>query len=247
MAESSSNRSDHTLVLLFSGGMDSYIAYKLLQPDICLYIRLGHRYEWKELEAIRALEKVDIGLRVTVDKRLSLTDIEQPSGLIPLRNMFLLAIASFYGDRLILGKIKGNSSYDKSDSFRRQFQQLLTTLHKDTDEKLHKRVEILFPLSAYTKTRLIKKYLQKYPAEMLKYTTSCYSATEGHCGKCIACFRRWVACYLNNVEEAFSTPPWEAYKELLNGSQVNLRNFLVSLPVNYNAFRALRLKQQELK
>jgi hypothetical protein len=80
-------------VLLFSGGMDSLIFNKLLDPDILLYIPSGSIYEQIETNKIefmidsKILEKQKV---IIESKTINLSKFERDDYIIPNRNAFLI-------------------------------------------------------------------------------------------------------------------------------------------------------------
>ena len=85
------------MILLFSGGLDSYIAWDYLGRPKTLYFDIGHKYCVHEIERIKELVPDTI-----IDSRLRLSDWEEKDANIPMRNVFFVMMASFYGDRIVL-------------------------------------------------------------------------------------------------------------------------------------------------
>ena len=199
-------------VLLFSGGMDSFMAWRLLGHPRCLYVALDHRYQFRELETIQVLteltKRLPQSLDVEIINRLSLGDLEQPDGFIPLRNLLLAACATLSGASTVyLGGLRGESSRDKSRRFFRDASRLLTFLEG-------RPVQVQAPFRHMTKTQLVRTYLRRFPDGpfALLATRSCYAEFSMQdvvgCGRCMACFRRWVAMTNNGITEAYQETPW---------------------------------------
>jgi hypothetical protein len=72
-------------VLLFSGGMDSYAARMLYEPDVLLYVDAGTRYADAELRRLPE-ETIVVDMRV-------LNTFGVVDDIIPLRNLFFVAVA----------------------------------------------------------------------------------------------------------------------------------------------------------
>lgn len=200
-------------VLLFSGGLDSYAAWHLLSRPPCLYIRTGHKYENSELLAIEELREHEPELDIRIVNRLRLGDTEKPDGHIPCRNLLFAAIGlaeSASVSSLYLVALKGESSRDKTRAFARATSRALS-------EYAGRRVTLHLPFRGYTKTRLIRSYIRHGGslAQLLR-THSCYSSAAVPCGRCMACFRRWVAMYSNGVEEEYNSHPSEFWAEIAN-------------------------------
>jgi 7-cyano-7-deazaguanine synthase len=73
-------------VLLFSGGMDSYAARMLYEPDVLLYVDAGTRYADAELRRLPE-ETIVVDMRV-------LNTFGVVDDIIPLRNLFFVAVAA---------------------------------------------------------------------------------------------------------------------------------------------------------
>ena len=81
-------------VLLYSGGMDSWLIDKIWKPDVKLYVDMGTKYSQEEIKRLPA--------DVVVEK-LDLSKWEREDKIIPLRNMYLIGIATNYGNEICLG------------------------------------------------------------------------------------------------------------------------------------------------
>lgn len=244
-----------TKVLLFSGGMDSFICNFIYDPDILLYIKIGSLYEEKELDAIAKMI-TDSKYGSNIISKLKIVNMsflgmyELNNAHIPLRNLLFLEIASYYGDEIMLGALKGETSKDKSKKFRKMTENLLSYCWND---KLglgtKKKVEIIFPFKKMTKSEIVKEYIKLGGiVEELKYTVSCYDSIYIRCGKCMSCFRRWVAEILNDINIKYTYDPYDYYFRLLseyNGllkkvKAIFTKEFWVNLPSNIDVIKALR-------
>jgi len=192
------------MILLFSGGLDSYIAYHYLgwyNPGIkisTLYCDLGHRYAVHEVEKVKELIPTTI-----IDTRLNLADWEEKDANIPMRNAFLSMIASHYDREIILVVQKGEMEIpDRTQKFMEDISKLITRLKVPS-----RACKIWSPFTQMTKASMVQWYLITGLSEQkLLKTRSCYSAGEKPCGKCSACFRRWVAMSLNDLHEEYESP-----------------------------------------
>lgn len=86
-------------VLLYSGGMDSWLIDKIWKPDVKLYVDMGTKYSQEEIKRLPA--------DVVVEK-LDLSKWEREDKIIPLRNMYLIGIATNYGNEICLGATAGD-------------------------------------------------------------------------------------------------------------------------------------------
>ena len=111
----------------------------------------------------------------------------------------MAAIASLYGDEVILASVNGDASTDKDDEFAERLSGLLTHIyappHFPSGE--HK---ILLPMKHRSKVEWVQHYLMTGgSAAMLQRSTSCYHPEHWQCGVCKACIRKWVALEANGV------------------------------------------------
>jgi 7-cyano-7-deazaguanine synthase in queuosine biosynthesis len=192
-------------VLLFTGGLDSVCAYYLLGEPRCVHVNLDGK-TWND--AWNAHD--DLGIPVEFAESRWDRDTHAPTsedGHIPLRNLHLATVGALYGDRVILGAVRGESSPDKSDKFLRAASKALTAASKG------RTIKVEAPLKHMTKRQLVAALIthvgEKRGREIVASTRSCYSLYHPRCGACMACFRRWVALSLNGIHEQHENPPWE--------------------------------------
>lgn len=208
-------------ILLFSGGLDSLIAWRLLNMPDCLYFAIGHKYQEAELASIHRLQNFietnfNEKLNVIISNRLQIGDLEEVDGHIPYRNELFVSVAAAAGyNKIYIGALAGETSRDKSWRFLNDTSKYLSFLEQ-------RQIEILAPFKRMTKTDLVKKYLINYSTDLdrqlLLQTTSCYNANANdlnfRCGQCMSCFRRWVALENNGLTEEYKFNPaeWEQAK-----------------------------------
>ena len=190
-------------IQLFSGGLDSYILWHLLDRPEAVYVRYGHKYEQKELDTIGALQDIEPDLRVTILVGPRIGSMEEPDGHVPHRNLLLVstAVAMLDPEIVYLGALRGEASRDKSHRFLRKATRLLSFSEKP--------VKVLSPSKRFTKTSLVAKFKKQFPEkiERLSMTRSCYADTDLPCGQCVACYKRWVAMTNNGIDEPYQISP----------------------------------------
>ncbi len=174
-------------VLLYSGGLDSYIISKLWKPDVKLYI--DYKTKQNELEIKHLPSDVIV-------KEINLGEYTENDGLntIPLRNLIFSAIAVNYGDIIAIGGLKSDLHYDKKPEFAKQSTELFNSVLNK--ERSHRNIEIVIPFADYTKTQLLKEYLnQGGTIEELNINSwSCHTpVNDKPCGQCQACKARQKA------------------------------------------------------
>jgi 7-cyano-7-deazaguanine synthase len=206
------NKRREDMILLYSGGLDSYIGWHFLDRPRTVYIDIEHRYRFNELKAIG----VTIPETKVIYRRLYLGDVERPDAYIPMRNAFLLLATALEadmekGEQIAMVVQKGELDLeDRTPWFFHTMSTILSTLNKCN-------MRVISPFFDMTKTDMVKWYVtQRLPIKDLKRTWSCYNpspdiATGGYipCGACGACFRRWVAFELNGIQETYTMNPWE--------------------------------------
>jgi len=210
-------------ILLYSGGLDSYIISKLEPIDKALYFDLNLPYNKVE---IKNMEKLDTAFYVLYPFGNGgvggIGGFELDNKIIPLRNLFFALYASYYGNDVILGATKGDSTHDKDQPFCDMVTKLVQYIY-DPPEKAplscrENKFKLSIPYREYTKTQMVKMYLAKgLSPDMLLKTRSCYGIANKECGECRSCFRKAVALRNNNIYDArlFETDPFSKTKENL--------------------------------
>ena len=190
-------------VLLYSGGLDSWLINKLWKPDLRIYINMHTNYSNKEL---RNIEKQGEPVKI-ID--FPLNQWEQENKVIPLRNLYLLMVACnstlFEDVEICLGATIGDRIYDKTLDFARKTEELLSKLYDtgtSTGIPKKKQIKINFAYKNYSKTELLKEYLENGGDihEAFNNTISCYNNEKIHCWNCKPCFRKYLAFKLNGYE-----------------------------------------------
>ncbi len=186
-------------ILLFSGGLDSFIAYYYLNKPQTLYVDLHHKYAIKEKEAVVELSKL-LKMNTIIDSStLDLSKHEEADADIPMRNMFLAMNAAYYGDNVYVISQRGETSIpDRSPKF-------FSMASKDISFLMKKPIMVSTPFLKMTKTIMVKWYIENdYSVENLLKTVSCFSSTNGkQCGKCGSCFRRFISLEYNGIHEDY--------------------------------------------
>ena len=186
-------------VLLYSGGLDSWLIDKLWKPDVKVYVNIHGAYNAEE---IKRLPK-DV---VVVDFPF-LADKELPNKFVPLRNLYFLMIGSHYGDVVCLGATAGDwGNKDKTPGFLAEAEKMLAYLW--SDKKCNKKVSVEQGFVNVSKAELIKRYLAQGGTleEIRGSTFSCYTPVDGHeCMECYPCFRKFALLYALGCEYPLET------------------------------------------
>lgn len=171
-------------VLLYSGGMDSYIINYLWNPDVKLYIDYGTEQNKQELKRLP---------KDVIVKRVNLSEYIENDGknTIPLRNLLFANIAINYGDIVAIGGVKDDLHYDKSKRFARKTTKLFNSVLNKEDSK--RKVQVVVPYRDYTKKHLLQLYIAKGGdlEKLKKESWSCHFPQNGEaCKKCSPCKRK---------------------------------------------------------
>jgi len=188
-------------VLLFSGGLDSYIAYFYLNKPMCLFIDLKHKYADVERDTIQRLQPYMKNSIVCEEKALDLGKWEKFDSIIPLRNIYMSMIATNYGDKIWIVGVEGDHTQDKSPQAFEKISDFLTYF-------CERPIKVDSPFWSMTKTEHVAWYVKNgYSIPELLKTYSCFSPSGHHCGHCPSCFRRWIAMFNNDIYEKYQSNP----------------------------------------
>lgn len=205
------------VVIMTSGGLDSYIAYyfakaKGLEP-IPVWVNLGQPYALKEEKAIDNFEFANEVRKIHIDlireEFGNVPDINH--WIIPGRNLLLVLIGAHFGERIWLCALEGEQhkfarERDKTPEFFHLSSGLLTYVF----DIVRPETIVETPFFDMTKTDIVRWALQNgLTAKQLLNTSSCYEGKTGRqCGKCGTCFKRWIAFINNGIQEDYDYPPY---------------------------------------
>lgn len=180
-------------ILLFSGGLDSFIAYHMLKERgkdvIALHVNLHLPYSNKELKAVKDLSYESRMEVLFVDCDISKWRTDEWGDTIPCRNLLLGAIGTYYSNEIYLISQRGETSI--ADRTPRFFSEASEEFSKFYGQQI-RFGEVL----NMTKQDMVLWYISKgYEPELLKRTVSCFNPTKTkiHCGRCPSCLRKAVA------------------------------------------------------
>lgn len=202
------------VVQLFSGGMDSLIAWEYLGRPNRLYVKMNHRYQREELEHIEDMHIP--GSFFTSDLSV-LGSFEKNDADIPLRNLYLAMVAVNLGFSTIWLVVQKDemSIPDRTREFLNSSSDILSYLSKRT-------IKVDTPFENMDKTDMVKWYIDNgKDIDTLKDTWACYHPVKGDpCGNCGACFRRYVAFKENCID-----PDYELKEEIKNHYRLNISTY----------------------
>lgn len=180
-------------LLLISGGLDSVIAYHVLNKPQTIFFNIGVPYNKKELQFVNEYIPETI-----IDNSIKLK--EEKNNYIPFRNILLLTRAATYSDNLIISTVKEDIMPDNN-------KKIFDGLSKILSKVKGSKVTITSPFFDLTKVEIVKLFIKhKWDKETLNDTVSCYNAnlkSSNYCGECLCCFKKWVAFTLNKIDIPF--------------------------------------------
>lgn len=182
-----------TKVLLYSGGMDSWLISQLWKPDVKLYVDIHGDYSKDE--------RSKLGEGVLIKDFSLLGEYELKNKFVPMRNLYFLMLASNYGDEICLGATAGDwGNKDKTPDFLEEAETIIN--HLLDDKKIRKKIHVCRDFIRVPKSELIRTYLAKGgDIQTLKEQTfSCYTPENGkECLCCYPCFRKFALLLANGA------------------------------------------------
>lgn len=186
-----------TKVLLYSGGVDSWLISKLWKPDVKVYINIHGEYSNVELK--RLPQDVTV-----VDFPFLGRSEEEGTKFVPLRNLYFLMIATAFGDNICYGATAGDrGSIDKTPEFVDEAERMLNWLLGEQSVTEGRRVTIERRFLDMSKDMMVKEYLASGGRieDVHDNTFSCFHPQDGKpCMSCKPCFRRFVTLYNNGYQ-----------------------------------------------
>lgn len=229
-------------VLLYSGGLDSFVLNYTINPDKRLMFDLGTEESMKEVEMA-----LNSPFEVEVVEGIDLEQFSLDNDIIPHRNTIMALLASNYGNQVYLGATKGDTTKDKDFVWAEMTEGMLNYFGKDSHKVAHDDYPygVIMPFKDMTKTDIVEKYLDMggHPKELVRWSRSCYNADTSHkeCGECRSCIRKAIALELNDIMnyggQYFESNPFnniseEDHEKLLSrkGEAEDYRKFLKENP-----------------
>jgi hypothetical protein len=181
----------HKEILLFSGGLDSYIAYHFLNRPQTLYFNTHNRYWQQEIRAV-----TDLIPSTIIDTSLELSDRETgENAYIPARNLLFSIQAMKYSDTIIIAGLRDDNVSDKNALIFEKWSRLLSGMEG-------RPIQVWSPFFLQSKSEIVAWFKRVHPElvyDLAHRTMSCYSNSEYYCGMCPACFRKWCALTVNKI------------------------------------------------
>ena len=182
-------------VLLYSGGMDSWLIDKLWKPDVKLFFNIGTSNSDHELERIRKQKDVEI-----IDLPLARFEQKENNYFLPLRNLHFVVYAAHFGDTICLGATGSSTHRDKNEVFGTLSENAINYLLQEGNNDYHP-VKIVMPYRNKSKTEILGEYLYKGGDinKCYEETFSCYNPRPDGtpCMQCTSCLSKFAAFYNN--------------------------------------------------
>ncbi len=183
-------------ILLYSGGMDSWLIDKLWKPDVKLYVDMETGYSVQERNKLDYTVKQLHGF--------NLGQFERKGAIIPLRNAFLVELAilsqaNSNEDLIIgLGSMDGDRCLDQNPKFAKLIEKLVNHLYEPQSWTPGKKIKVVLPFKDHTKKELILEYAKRggNVQKAWEESLSCYNPQgelEEPCWRCKPCVRKWFA------------------------------------------------------
>lgn len=209
---------DPPQILLFSGGIDSYVAWHYLNKPQTIYFDLNTPYTKKEVKVVRKLIPSTV-----IEKVIDFSSRQiGNNAYVPYRNLHLALLANKYSDEIVIAGLKDDVVNDKNKDIFKKFSKLMSSM-------MEKEIKVTSPFWDMTKEDVVKWFLENGGTkEELLSTISCYNKSKkNYCGNCPSCFRKWCALRANGIEDLpfHNMNIMLAYKERANaGIYIKERN-----------------------
>lgn len=174
-------------VVLYSGGLDSYLISRLWENDVKLFVdihSLGNKGELKKL-----------GDDVVIEYLTDIGKFELPESeyLLPLRNLYFVMLAARHGTTICLGATKSSKNIDKNYEFCDLASKILSYLSPQLYGFYHE-IKVVIPFKEYSKKEILQMYLDNGGTleDAFNSTSSCYNpnADGSACRECSSCKKR---------------------------------------------------------
>lgn len=206
-------------VLMYSGGLDSFIISRNFDFDHIVFAVLGNGDNLQELERAKADPFVSKRL-IVVD--LPMDRFELGNKIIPYRNHMLALLGAQYGNEIYFGFTGGDTTKDKDFVFKAQMEGILNYFAIDQHKVNHQNYpySIHMPYKEHSKGQMVEEYLRLGgdAEQLLTVSRSCYSETDQECGTCRSCLRKYTALSVNGFTHA--------YKFFANDPRPHMAEFL---------------------
>lgn len=241
--------------LLYSGGLDSYVAYYYLTKAknlkiIPVYFCLGNSYEWFEENHILHMREFNI----LVDSCLRIGDLENKETFhVPMRNVLLLILGAIrFHHNIFIGSLYDDNAPDGNEKVFKAVTKLLTQVEHESNKIIPFNISAPLREDGLRKAQVCRWFVQNIgSAERLtRNTVSCFNPINQimhdrdiipvtlrdgeyespHCYSCAACFRRNASLFDVGVNLPFYNKEMiQSYKEKFESKHYDIVRSQVSL------------------
>lgn len=219
-----------TNVLMYSGGMDSFIISRTMPIDVYVFVVLGNEDNARELDRFQA-DTYLAEEKCYVVNMPALAEYELDNKILPYRNHMLAMIGAQYGNNIYFGFTGGDTTKDKDFVFKSQIEGMLNYFALDQHKVNHIEYPytVEMPFKEHSKGQMVHEYSAKATSLMSDLWTvsrSCYAGTDKECGLCRSCQRKYVALAVNgylDIWKKFENDPRPGLVEFLKESETKGR------------------------
>lgn len=186
-------------VLLYSGGLDSWLIDKLWKPDLKIYVDMDTEYSKEEVKRLPE--------DVSIIKFPFLNQFSLPNSIIPLRNLYLYEIAAnftgFEDAEICLGALNGDRINDKTEKFANMLDKLMKYLYEEQQSQPGRFIKISMPFKDRSKRDLLEDYARHGGniEDAFNKSFTCYHPVDGsECLQCKACFRKAIPFIVSGMK-----------------------------------------------
>ncbi len=189
-------------ILLFSGGLASYIAQSYLGNVPTLFFKTDNKKEFNAVNKLLPTTIIDGS--ISWYKNNVLNGIFSPTcDLIQYKELLFAFLATAYSDKIYLAEVKGETKL--TPQILKIFSDFLSQLN-------HRKITVLSPFWHLSKIEIVEWYFSsvalrcEQKIENLLNTTTCndINSKDSYCGNCHGCFDRWLALNINGVKLKFN-------------------------------------------
>jgi len=147
-------------VLMYGGGIDSFLAYQYLrmigEHPICVYYNLGHLYAKDEMKVVKSFIP-----DIRISECLKLGDIETESSYIPNRNILaaIQSVGEFSADKVWIGGTLSDRVNDNNPDLFNKLSDIMTSVHG-------RKIVISSPFWSMHKNQVVSDYYNLWKLEL---------------------------------------------------------------------------------
>lgn len=190
-------------VLMYSGGLDSFIISRNFEFDVIVFAVLGNDDNMREHNRMADDKYFNRGEVKVVE--LPLSDFELPNKIIPYRNHMLALTGAQYGSDIYFGFTGGDTTKDKDFVFKAQMEGIMNYFALDQHKVAHEAYPytIQMPYKDHAKGEMVREYRRggNRMADLWQVSRSCYAGEAKECGMCRSCLRKYTALFVNGISD----------------------------------------------